>query len=343
MKIPNPTVKPTRSIPPYSARTAEKHLHKARLYADNGAWADALAELGRALDIAPALQHDPTALDLAARLTAHDQPRRAIALIAQPAYRVALIRQLAPPYKRFYIPFSRGVAFVCLVLLAVLTTLPHDGQTIFSQFFAAVQLRQWKSEQHATVGATYYLVRPSGSPPASGWPGLALLTADTASADAHLALFAPRAHQSGVLLAVVHIAPNDAWPTALDSILQQLGADPAAPRQGFVLFGHGASANAVSQFAQSRPNRLGGAIMSGASFLYPPPSTRPRFPYLIIYGSRDPILTGSTATRVSFTEIDEWETDFQYLVIPNVGAELTTHHADLVFDLLADIYTEARD
>lgn len=331
-------MKKPRPIPPYSTRSAEAHLHKARQYANRGMWGDALMELGRALDKAPALRHDPTAIALATDLIGSGRSERDIALLAERTYRQNLIRHLAPPPRNWRLPLSRGFVFLCLVCFAFLTAFINDGQTIFSHFFSALQPIAWQVETHIFDETIYHIVQSAPQSHAQRQAALLVLAHTHQSADEQLKAFAPRAYERGVLLAIVRATHSDTWQIALDGIFQGLGESFPAYKDQWVLFGHGESARRASQFAQSRPNRLSGVIMSGAPFVYPPPTSRPTLPYFIIYGSLDPILVGSTSTHVNFTEIDEWTSDFKYAVIPNVGAEFTPHHVDLVFTMLDAVY-----
>lgn len=331
---------PPSDIPPFSNPKAEQHMQTAFKLQENGAKANALQYLIKALDLAPLLAQDPDVQRLAGNLTGTDGATAAM-MLADRDQRQKFFDNDLPNDNSGNFPNSPSMWIIFFLFLVIMGKFFwSDGVQIINRAFDELEVQQIKRSARQVNGVDYYLVTPEGASPQNGYPLLVTIPDGQEDATAMLAYFSAMANQQGAILLVpefrdYRFASVRQQSEALNSMLSDVSREYKINSDGAVLFGFGDGAMVATHHASIFPDHIAGVVTSGGTFLYPPTTD---IPYTYIYGVHDALLRDVTDNEVPFAEIADWSSPLNYLTIDNIGHEINNQQVDITAQVLRDLY-----
>lgn len=331
---------PPSTIPPFSNPEAEKHIQRAyELYAE-GATANALQYLIKALDLTPTLVDDIDVQMIAENLTGIEGAVAA-KMLTDPDKRKNFFDNDFPSSGGSNPPISPSMLIIFGLFMVVLSQFYlSDGMEFINQALDEIEMQQLKSTVQQINGVDYYVMTPTTDSLESGYPMLVALPDGQENSTAMLRYFAEFVDLYGIILLVpefedYRLAQVPYQATALQAMIESVSATHTLDDNGVVLFGFGDGATVATRYANNATDSTAHVITSGGTFLYPLPET---IPYTIMYGADDTLLRESTDTDVVFADLTEWKTPLNYLTIENVGHEINSQQIDITKQILLDVY-----
>ncbi len=331
---------PLSDIPPFSNPKAEQHMQTAYRLQENGAKANALQYLIKALDLAPLLAQDPDVQRLAENLTGTDG-KTAATMLADREQRKKFFDNNTPDNTSDNFPNSPSMWIIFGLFLVILGQFFwSDGVQIINRALEEIEVQQLKQMVRQVNGIDYYLVTPEGDVPQTGYPMLVTIPDGREDATAMLSHFSDVANEQGAILLVpefedYRFARVSHQSDALWTMVTDVTNDYPLDADGVLLFGFGDGAMVATRHANAFPDQTAGVVTSGATFLYPPPSD---IPYTVIYGADDRLLQDVDENDVPFANIEDWSDPLNYLTIENIGHEINSQQIDITAQVLQDLY-----
>jgi|GEM_PF-2256179 len=326
-------------IPPFSNPKAEQHMQTAFRLQANGANANALQYLIKALDLAPLLAQDPDVQRLAGNLTGVDG-KTAVTMLVDREQRQRFFDDDNPPPSGNF-PNSPSMWIIFMLFVVVMAQFFwSDGVQIINRALDELEVQQMKQSVRQVNGTDYYMITPDAPAPSSGYPVLVAIPDGQEDATAMLQHFSDMAQQTGAILLVpdfldYRFARVMKQSDVLDAMLADASQYTAVNPRGALFFGFGDGAMVATRYANIHPEQTVGVITSGGTFLYPPPTD---VPYTIIYGANDSLLRDITANDVPFADTADWSAPLTYLTVENIGHEINFQQVEITAQVLRDLY-----
>lgn len=344
--MPLPQIKSgTATIPmttpsPYAPQ-AESALQAAFSAYQRGDWGDALMLLADAVAADPRLQDDALAQHLATTLTGQ-LPETVLTRIGFSDQRWQFIEALQPAPERHNTGLRTVAAFIFSLMLALgMIYAIANWLPTFTQM-ARDPLEDINLYSHMlTNGVTYDVYEPSGLLPGPGWPMLVLLGDEDLQGDNLLAPFVV-ANADDVLYVTPHLPmqPADVNLPILYEIIAQVENSYPTALDSVVLFGFGDGGALATLYANQYPEIVAGTITSGATWIYPQASGSG--PMLVMIGSQDPLyLRSNQGADLPFVDEVQWPNGLQYLLLENIGHEVTPYQVDATLQMIGEIHLDA--
>lgn len=330
-------------IPPFSNFEAEQHFQKAFQLKEQGANANALQYLIKALELSPDLMFDFDVQILAEALTGVNGAESA-KLLTDPEKRRRFFTDKLDDDKKppsGPLPNSpRSWIILALCLFTLGNLLLDDGMELINKALDDLEVQHLKQSMRTINGMDYFLVLPDTPPLAEGYPLLIALPDGKEDASAMLHHFAELSRKYGTILAVPDFRDyRFAWTQIhadnLHRIIADIQTSYPIDAQGAILFGYGDGATIASQYAGYFPENTAGVITSGGTYIYPPSH---EIPFILMFGEKDPLLQGVSDGDISFADISEWTVPLNYLTIEQVGHEINTQQTDITAQFILEVY-----
>lgn len=330
---------PPSIVPPFSNPEAEKHIQRAYQLYEEGAKANALQYVIKALDLTPTLVDDIDVQMIAENLTGIEGAVAA-KMLTDPEKRKNFFDNDIPDSGGNF-PISPSMLIIFGLFLIVLSQFYlSDGVEFINQAFDEIEMQQLKSTVKQINGIDYYVIMPTTESLESGYPMLVALPDGREDSTAMLRYFSDFVDLYGTILLVpefddYRLAQVPYQAAALQAMIESVNRDFPLDDKGVLLFGFGDGATVATQYANYFPQSAASVITSGGTFLYPSPET---VPYTIMYGADDALLRDRTDTDVPFADLTEWTTPLNYLTIENIGHEVNIQQIDITKQVLLDVY-----
>ncbi|MAU12219.1 MAG: hypothetical protein CL607_20525 [Anaerolineaceae bacterium] len=331
---------PMNTPSPYAPQ-AERALQAAFSAYQRDDWGDALMMLADAVAADPRLQDDALAQHLAATLTGQ-MPETVLTRIGFTDQRWQFIEALQPDPERNTRGLRTVTAFIFSTLIAlgmiyvVANWLPNITQ------IARDPLEDIQIYSHTLInGVTYDVYEPSGPLAGPGWPMLVLLGDEDLQGDDLLAPFVV-ANTSDTLYVTPHLPmqPADVNLPILQEIITDVENTYPTALDSVVLFGFGEGGALASLYANQHPDIIAGTIISGATWIYP--QDEGSGPMLVMIGSQDPLyLRSNQGNDMPFIDEAQWPGGLQYLLLENIGHEVTPYQVDAALQMTSEIHLDA--
>ena len=331
---------PLSEIPPFSNPEAEKYIQKAYALYEDGAVANALQYLIKALDITPQLVSDFDVQLLAENLTGIEGSIAA-KMLTDREKRKHFFDAGLPPSSSGTFPLSPSIFIIFALFMVVMSQFfLADGMEIINQALDELSVQQIKQAAQDINGTKYYMIAPDTPAMADGYPVLIAIPDGQENTSAMLHHFANFANTYGTILLIPEFvdyryALIENHTLALQAMITETSRNYRLDDTGIILFGFGNGATIATQYANSFPDQTAHVITSGGTFLYPPSGD---VSYTIIYGADDELLHGLTHSYAPFADLTEWKTPLNYLTIENIGHEINTQQIDITKQILLDVY-----
>lgn len=299
---------------------AIRHLQQAVIYHEQGADADALNCIARALASDARLESDAEVQQLANNIMGVEDAIPQLMGVKARTETFRRVTFLGSTPRAIYVP---GIMITLSIMLIYLASYVFANYEDVSLVFDQWEDSNYRTEiQYLYEGLAYHLFVPSGDPPSQGWAVLVILNEEGALPDTLMPMFVRMSRQNDVMM-VVPAFNEYGYPyeqevlPALDQILDKVRQSYPVNASGPVLFGFKAGGEIASLYAHEYPTSVAAVITSGAPYIYAPPDED--MPFRIIYGYDDPLLPHYNDNEVVFADMTTWDFPMNYTVIENIG------------------------
>jgi len=313
-------------------KTARTELNRAVSLHMQGNKAGALKSVRLALALDPSLAQEKLAANLVMELTGLPIAE-AMKLLSNTEARKTIIksaraedRQSSPAKPLSFAVYA--LAALILVLVGMIVFGLTTGQ--FESTVAKVSILQQQSQKYNAGGHDYYMIAPSGSAPAGGWPVVVALHGMGGSGDDMLWMAEKFTKAGAVFVAPTFsgYAPNPGEGPigAMSEILAQVGTMQQVKPRGAVLLGLSQGGAFAFRFSLRHPEQVRGVVTAGSPEFdqgNPPPSS---MPYVFTWGSNDGLQDFVIPQHVQPLQSAGY--NIKTVIVPGYGHEITPFSID---------------
>jgi predicted esterase len=324
-------------VSPAEIKNAEDKVQRAFSLHISGQRKKALKLFSQALEINPLLEYDKYAGNVASEITGlkaeeafqtfkdKDGPRDLIEIIEE-----------EPQKKRRKVrPLSIILLIISLVILGVVATRFISSGTL-DRYRVLIARQLGGLNQHQVGGKSYHLIKPSGSPPANGWP-VVVAFHGYGGQGADMLSIASLFTREGIAYLAPSFGGYEPYPgigpiEPMVRILEHASKQTPIDQERVVLLGFSQGGTFAYRFSVYHPEWVAGVVTAGAPDLeggYPASNT---LPYIFTWGALDGLQ--ELVIPAAVYPLISQGYNVRYEVIPEAGHEVTPFAIDAAIELI---------